>query len=69
MECPHCTGIVEIIAINCGIFRHGIYKNGEQIPPHLPKIECDRLARLDMIYGCGKPFKYENEKLVACDYI
>jgi hypothetical protein len=44
-----------------------------QIPPHLSKIECDKLIEEDKIYGCGKPFKLvmiENEwKPVICDYI
>jgi hypothetical protein len=68
MNCPHCGIGIEIEKINCGIFRCGIYKhNGEQIPPHLPKSECDELK--DSIWGCGKPFKYENGKLISCDYI
>jgi hypothetical protein len=44
-----------------------------QIPPHLSKVECDKLIEGDKIYGCGKPFKLvmiENEwKPVICDYI
>jgi len=60
IKCPHCQGdiIVSKTEINCGIFRHGIYKNNYQpIDPHLPKNECDRLVSNDLIYGCGKPFK------------
>jgi hypothetical protein len=64
LECPHCGGLIEIEAINCGIFRHGIYKSGTQIPPHDPKKNYG-----DSIWGCGLPFKYENGKLVICDYI
>jgi len=44
-----------------------------QIPPHLPKIECDKLVEEDKIYGCGKPFQLvliEGEwKPVICEYI
>ena len=60
---------------NCKIYRHGIYKNTlEQIDPHMKKEECDRLARIGLIYGCGKPFKIEvleenNYKISKCDYI
>ena len=55
--CPHCSQLIEIVELNCCIFRCGIYQhNGEQIPPHLPKIECDRLVENRSIYGCGKPF-------------
>ena len=67
-NCPHCQEYVFIEEINCGIFRHGFYKTTlMQIPPHLPKVECDQLAGL--IYGCGKPFKIENSKIEECDYI
>jgi len=68
MNCPHCGIAIEIEQINCAIFRCGIYKeNGEQIPPHLPKEECDQIK--DKIWGCSNPFKYENGKLVGCKYI
>ena len=68
MNCPHCGICIEVEEINCAIFRCGIYKhNGKQIPPHLPKSECDTIK--DVIWGCGKPFKYENKKLIICDYI
>ena len=43
--------------------------NGEQIPPHLPKNECDRLATDQLIYGCGRPFRLEGGQAVICDYV
>jgi hypothetical protein len=76
--CPHCSQLIEIVELNCRIFRCGIYRqNGFQIPPHLPKIECDRLAENGSIYGCGKPFRVEMVELesekkyiaIICDYI
>jgi hypothetical protein len=58
VHCPHCQQWIEILAINCAIFRCGIYRQtGEQLPPHLSKEECDRVAEQQLIYGCGKPFK------------
>lgn len=74
IKCPHCNEYVIIEQINCSIFRHGVIKtNLQQINPHLPKIECDKLKELDLIYGCGKPFKVvieNNEwKGIECDYI
>ena len=74
VPCPHCQQLIEILAINCAIFRCGIYRaNGEQIPPHLPKEECDRLFAEGAIYGCGKPFRlqYDGDVLISvvCDYI
>lgn len=75
--CPHCEQLILIYKneINCAIFRHGVMKtNLKQIEPHLPKQECDKLAKESLIYGCGKPFKLilvsEGTYIaVKCDYI
>ena len=54
---PNCNIGIEIIEINCSIFRCGIYKNqfdpqyGNQIDPHLPKDYCDQLKKDDKISG------------------
>jgi hypothetical protein len=75
IQCPYCGVQVLIEQINCAIFRHGIFKsNGEQINPHTPKVECDRLFEKNQIYGCGKPFKLvkdisNNWIAEICDYI
>lgn len=74
VQCPHCSEYVIIEQINCAIFRHGVMKTTLiQINPHLPKTQCEKLKDLDLIYGCGKPFKVINEndkwKAVKCDYI
>lgn len=76
VTCPHCKDFIEIVSINCGIFRHGHFKAGmKQINPHLPKNECDRLFNEGLIYGCGKPFRVvkkdnSNEyEAIICDYI
>jgi len=63
--------IVELKDLNCRIFRHAVYKEtGEPIPPHAPKEECDRLFDNGLIYGCGKPFRInENNDIEVCDYI
>ncbi len=73
--CPHCECQVEILEINCAIFRHGVYKQtGAQMNPHAPKSECDTALIQDLINGCGKPFRIQmNEnhgyEAIACDYI
>jgi hypothetical protein len=72
--CPHCKEYVEIVEINCAIFRHGTFKNnGQQMDPHTPKPLCDQYIQTNAIYGCGKPFKIviREKMLVAeiCDYI
>jgi len=75
VSCPHCNTTIEIIELNCRIFRCGILKStGQQIDPHLSKEHCDRLVERDEIYGCGKPFKVDTQEdgsLVCydCGYI
>jgi hypothetical protein len=72
--CPHCNEYVEILELNCKIFRHGILKsNNMQMNPHALEEECNYLIVNNLIYGCGKPFKIEvNNNLMnvfICDYI
>jgi hypothetical protein len=74
VTCPHCDTYIEVLELNCQIFRCGILKsNLQQINPHLHKEECDRLANNNLIYGCGKPFRVDiiNNKFVSsiCDYV
>ena len=72
ISCPYpdCNISIEIIEINCAIFRCGICKtSGQQINPHLQKEECDKLKKEDKIWGCGRPFQLIDGKLVPCDYI
>lgn len=72
-KCPHCGDIILVNKkdINCGIFRHGVLKDGmKQINPHASKEECNRLLNEGLIFGCGKPFKItEDKKIYICDYI
>ena len=71
-ECVHCHLMVQVKKneIACKIFRHGYFKNNNsQIPPHAPKELCDRLAAEDKIFGCGKPFKFDGQKVEKCGYI
>lgn len=66
--CPTCNIMIEITALNCGIFRCGIYKDdGLQINPHMNKEECDKIK--DDIYGCGNPFQIINNKILKCAWI
>ena len=76
ISCPHCEVPIMVLKkeFNCKIFRHGVYKKTyEQIDPHLPKVECDRLKANDLIIGCGKPFMLVDTttgtKAVKCDYV
>lgn len=67
-QCPHCDKWLEVVELNCKIFRHGL------LPPHAPKQVCDAYARNPRNPGCGKPFKIvagEDGELkpVKCGYI
>lgn len=55
--CPNCGGCIEIESINCMIFRHAIYKDGQPYNPHATEqqIEQDK----NNILGCGVMFKYD----------
>lgn len=71
-ECPHCFMMcfVKKKDINCKIFRHAVFKkNLEFVPPHSSKDECDRLVKEDLIYGCGKPFKFTGTSVTIIDYV
>ena len=72
--CPHCKEYIIIEKINCGIFRHGIFKNnGQQIDAHSSKNDCNKYIENNLIYGCGKPFRITIDnnifKREICDYI
>ena len=71
-ECPHCCMMcfVKKEDIRCTIFRHAVFKNKmEFVPPHAPKEECDRWVRDGLVYGCGKPFKFDGKSVTIIDYI
>jgi len=72
LNCPNCSALCQInrTDIKCGIFRHGIYKtNSKFINPHAKKEECDKLLKDNLIYGCGKPFRFDGSNVEKCDYI
>ena len=73
IDCPHCNCPMEIVQLNCRIFRHGILKaNNTQINPHASKELCDYYINNGLIYGCGKPFRIlenNNFTTVICEYI
>jgi len=68
IDCPHCKQKIWIEELNCGIFRCGILKTGEQVPPHATKKECEDYIKKGM-YGCGKPFQIIESKVMKCEYI
>ena len=70
IECPSCGISIEVLEINCRIFRCGVLKTTmEQIPPHSSKEECDKYVKEDLIYGCGKPFYFDGINTTVYDYL
>ena len=77
LNCPHCFEqfIINTNEINCGILRHGLYKESkQQIPPHASKQVCENLIKESLVIGCTGPFRIikENDnhyKTEICDYI
>ena len=71
--CPHCKSEIIIYKneLNCRIFRCGIFKsNNTQLNPHASEQECNRVKLLDLIYGCGKPFRISFDNVIEkCEYI
>tara|TARA_B100000795_G_C22788152_1_gene435601 strand:+ start:881 stop:1081 length:201 start_codon:yes stop_codon:yes gene_type:complete len=66
--------MLPILELNCKIYRHGMYKQTLlQIDPHMKKVDCERLFREGLIYGCGKPFKIIMEegkyRIEKCEYL
>jgi hypothetical protein len=73
IDCPHC-GLKIVVPkneINCTIFRHGALKVDleKQMYQHLPEFECKRMKEEDLIYGCGKPFRFDGNSVQKCNYI
>jgi len=71
ITCPNCALPLYIEAVQCGIFRCGVFRsNGEPIPPHAPQTECEYYVNNQLIYGCGSPFQFNGvDAPVICDYI
>ena len=71
-ECLHCHAICEVSKedINCQIFRHGVYKEDQtQLDPHASKEVCEFAKKNNLIWGCGKPLRFDGEHVMICDYI
>jgi phenylalanyl-tRNA synthetase alpha subunit len=74
VSCPHCDGEIEVESINCGIFRHAVFKETNMpINPHASREECETLQNQNLIYGCAGPFRLILQdgvyKAIVCDYI
>jgi len=62
ITCPYCNGKIEILELNCRIFRHGIFRDtGLQIGQHLKEDFVNELLNQNKIFGCGKQFKINRD--------
>ena len=73
VECPHCNMGIVVDALNCGVFRCGVWKDtGLQINPHMSEDECrDAIGN---VWGCSKPFRIYTDasgvsRTTTCGYI
>jgi hypothetical protein len=74
VQCPHCDDLIQILSINCGIFRHAVLKSSlQQINPHESEDKCNEFIASNSVYGCAKPFRIINcngeLKTEKCNYI
>lgn len=84
VECPHCNMGIVVDALNCGVFRCGVWRDtGLQINPHMSEDECKAALgnaaeplcdRISLIWGCSKPFRIYTDasgvnRCVTCGYI
>ena len=71
-ECPHCKLLCQVPRneIRCTIFRHANFKaNMQFVPPHASKEECEKWIKEDLVWGCGKPFRFNGNRVEICEYI
>ncbi len=75
--CPHCEDEIEVLKreINCGIFRHAIFKvppHSAANQPHAPEVVCQKAVLEGSVHGCAKPFeliKRNNTwEIAVCEY-
>ena len=73
VSCPMCNTTIEIPhnQINCKIFRCGAYRKPGSPPinPHTSEVECNRLVQENLIWGCGKPFRFDGKTIQPCGYL
>ena len=70
--------MIVIEQINCGIFRHAVWKETmEPVHPHATQEQLEEWLRTEKIFGCGKPFRLIHKAgadaieytPIVCEYI
>ena len=58
LRCPYCKNLIILNKIVSSYMRHGILKHEKKlIHPGMSDGMAMNLARLNLIYGCGKKYK------------
>jgi hypothetical protein len=58
LRCPYCKQLIILNKFACNKMRHGIVKyENKLINPGMSDAMALNLARLGLIYGCGKKYK------------
>lgn len=69
IKCPNCSRFIEVLELNCRIFRCGVFMDTyQQLHPHSSKEECEQAVKDGLIFGCGKPFEVIDGIALRCDY-
>lgn len=69
--CPWCGISLQVTENNvkCSIFRCGVVKKtGKQINAHASEKDCKNYVKKKLIYGCGKPIKFDGTQVEKTDY-
>ena len=76
--CPHCNDVctVQKNQIHCRTFRHAQLRPDARgggrlrfLSMHAPQHECERWVREKLIFGCGKPFRFDGRTAIKCGYV
>ena len=71
MNCPFCNIQIELVKVNCGILRCGIYETRQGKIKQLPKHASEKTImnlRNRIIFGCGNPIEYKNNILIKSSW-
>lgn len=70
IQCPHCDCFIEVEALNCCMFVHGVYVKSDtfiQINQHIHEGELVNLTKIYKTHGCLGAFKiqiWDNDTLL-----
>jgi hypothetical protein len=69
--CPWCECYFEVVAMNCRVFRHAMYRlprhrtNTQLVEPHMREDRMRCLLRYGVVIGCGNPLRIQPDGSVV----